>query len=210
MAAPRWRERLFALFFLAHVPLTALIDSQPLLPAGLLPPALTELLQWYATTFRDPLMLQPPAWFKAFIYCEALLQLPFFPIAAYAFLKGWCKAGVRARPVRCCRVTPAFCTAGVEVWVSNGRQGCTSGALPSSHGKSHVRQQNRTRVAGNRGHHYRPGELQAFTWDQHHGLTSGVLPREISSRYSLCYLKRLRCHHCSVFPQRQIVFLGCY
>uniref|UniRef100_A0A8V5GA97 Uncharacterized protein n=1 Tax=Melopsittacus undulatus TaxID=13146 RepID=A0A8V5GA97_MELUD len=55
---------------------------------------LTELLQWYATTFRDPLMLQPPEWFKAFIYCEAFLQLPFFPIAAYAFLKGWCKASV--------------------------------------------------------------------------------------------------------------------
>ncbi|KAM8991680.1 sigma intracellular receptor 2 [Guaruba guarouba] len=90
-AAPRWRERLFALFFLAHVPLTALIDSQPLLPAGLLPPPLTELLQWYATTFRDPLMLQPPEWFKAFIYCEAFLQLPFFPIAAYAFLKGSCR-----------------------------------------------------------------------------------------------------------------------
>lgn len=33
-------------------------------------------------------MLQPPEWFKAFIYCEAFLQLPFFPVAAYAFLKG--------------------------------------------------------------------------------------------------------------------------
>uniref|UniRef100_A0A8C9F082 EXPERA domain-containing protein n=1 Tax=Pavo cristatus TaxID=9049 RepID=A0A8C9F082_PAVCR len=50
---------------------------------------LTELLHWYATTFRDPMMLHPPAWFKAFIYCEAALQLPFFPVAAYAFLKGW-------------------------------------------------------------------------------------------------------------------------
>lgn len=82
---------------------------------------LTELLQWYATTFRDPLMLQPPEWFKAFIYCEAFLQLPFFPIAAYAFLKGWCKASVGARPVRCCHAVPVFCAAGVEVWVSNGR-----------------------------------------------------------------------------------------
>lgn len=34
------------------------------------------------------MMLQPPEWFKAFIYCEAFLQLPFFPVAAYAFLKG--------------------------------------------------------------------------------------------------------------------------
>ncbi|XP_008629291.1 PREDICTED: transmembrane protein 97 [Corvus brachyrhynchos] len=37
------------------------------------------------------MMLQPPEWFKAFIYCEAFLQLPFFPVAAYAFLKGGCR-----------------------------------------------------------------------------------------------------------------------
>ncbi|NXW68037.1 SGMR2 protein, partial [Hirundo rustica] len=90
-AAPRWRERLFALYFLSHIPITALIDLQPLLPAGIAPRALTDLLQQYATAFRDPMMLQPPEWFKAFIYCEAFLQLPFFPVAAYAFLKGGCR-----------------------------------------------------------------------------------------------------------------------
>ncbi|NXI60132.1 SGMR2 protein, partial [Chloroceryle aenea] len=61
---------------------------------------LTELLQWYAAAFRDPMMLQPPAWFKAFIYCEALLQLPFFPVAAYAFLKGWYRTRVGTCPVQ--------------------------------------------------------------------------------------------------------------
>ncbi|KAM6296476.1 sigma intracellular receptor 2 [Aegotheles albertisi] len=90
-AAPRWRERLFALYFLSHVPITVLLDLQPLLPARLHPQALTEVLQWYVTTFRDPLMLRPPEWFQAFMYCEALLQLPFFPVAAYAFFKGGCK-----------------------------------------------------------------------------------------------------------------------
>ncbi|KFW85605.1 Transmembrane protein 97, partial [Manacus vitellinus] len=88
----RWRERLFALYFLSHIPITALIDLQPLLPMcwfGF--PKLTDLLQQYATSFRDPMMLQPPEWFKAFIYCEAFLQLPFFPVAAYAFLKGGCR-----------------------------------------------------------------------------------------------------------------------
>ncbi|NXP80684.1 SGMR2 protein, partial [Ramphastos sulfuratus] len=90
-ACPRWRERLFALYFLSHIPITVLIDLQALLPDGLHPPSLTELLQWYAATFKDPMMLQPPEWFKAFIYCEALLQLPFFPVAVYAFLKGGCK-----------------------------------------------------------------------------------------------------------------------
>ncbi|NWI12953.1 SGMR2 protein, partial [Crypturellus soui] len=92
MAAPtRLLEWLFALYFLSHIPITVLIDLQPLLPGGLYPESLTELLQWYAVTFRDPMMLQPPEWFKSFIFCEAFLQLPFFPIAAYAFLKGGCK-----------------------------------------------------------------------------------------------------------------------
>ncbi|KFU94296.1 Transmembrane protein 97, partial [Chaetura pelagica] len=52
---------------------------------------LTEVLQGYAASFRDPMMLQPPEWFQAFMYCEAFLQLPFFPVAAYAFLKGGCR-----------------------------------------------------------------------------------------------------------------------
>ncbi|XP_075024331.1 sigma intracellular receptor 2 [Calonectris borealis] len=90
-AGPRWRERLFALYFLSHIPITLLVDLPALLPAGLRPRGLTELLQWYAATFRDPMMLQPPEWFKAFIYCEAFFQMPFFPVAVYAFLKGGCK-----------------------------------------------------------------------------------------------------------------------
>ncbi|XP_071621031.1 sigma intracellular receptor 2 [Heliangelus exortis] len=90
-AAPRWRERLFGLYFLSHIPITLLIDLQPLLPAGIYPQGLTEALQWYGAAFRDPMMLQPPEWFQAFMYSEAFLQLPFFPVAAYAFLKGGCR-----------------------------------------------------------------------------------------------------------------------
>lgn len=49
---------------------------------------LRNLLHWYAAEFKDPMMMDPPAWFKSFVFCEALVQLPFFPVAAYAFLKG--------------------------------------------------------------------------------------------------------------------------
>ncbi|CAM4575443.1 unnamed protein product, partial [Lepidochelys olivacea] len=81
-------EWVFALYFLTHIPITLLIDLQALVPgAGIHPQSLTELLKWYAVTFKDPMMLEPPAWFKSFVYCEAFLQMPFFPIAAYAFLK---------------------------------------------------------------------------------------------------------------------------
>ncbi len=49
---------------------------------------LRDLMRWYAQEFKDPMVMDPPEWFKSFVYCEALIQLPFFPIAAYAFLKG--------------------------------------------------------------------------------------------------------------------------
>ena len=50
---------------------------------------LKDLLRWYAEEFKDPMVVDPPTWFKSFILCEALVQLPFFPVAAYAFFKGW-------------------------------------------------------------------------------------------------------------------------
>lgn len=54
---------------------------------------LKDLLKWYTGEFKDPMMLDPPYWFKSFILSEALLQLPFFPVAAYAFLKGQSTVG---------------------------------------------------------------------------------------------------------------------
>ncbi|KAL8199279.1 UNVERIFIED_CONTAM: hypothetical protein K2H54_039158 [Gekko kuhli] len=88
--ATRALERLFALYFLAHIPVTLLLDAQAL-SSRFHPPPLAEVLGWYTASFKDPLMAQCPAWFKSFIYCEVFLQLPFFPVAAYAFWKGNCK-----------------------------------------------------------------------------------------------------------------------
>ncbi|KAM3849623.1 sigma intracellular receptor 2 [Diretmus argenteus] len=84
-------EIIFFLYFASHIPITLFLDLQALLPEHVYPQALRDLLKWYGEDFHDPLMLQPPFWFKSFIFCEALLQLPFFPVAAYAFLKGGCK-----------------------------------------------------------------------------------------------------------------------
>ncbi|KAM9469157.1 sigma intracellular receptor 2 [Clarias gariepinus] len=84
-------EIVFFLYFASHVPITLFIDLQALLPEHVYPQALRDVLHWYAAEFKDPMVLAPPAWFKSFIFCEALVQLPFFPIAAYAFLKGNCK-----------------------------------------------------------------------------------------------------------------------
>ena len=47
-----------------------------------------ELKSWYCRKFKDSMMVDPPAWFKTFIYCEFLFQFPFFFAASYAFIKG--------------------------------------------------------------------------------------------------------------------------
>ncbi|CAL8336395.1 unnamed protein product [Boreogadus saida] len=62
-----------------------------LLPDQVYPNVLKDLLGWYAEEFKDPMVVDPPTWFKSFILCEALVQMPFFPVAAYAFFKGGCK-----------------------------------------------------------------------------------------------------------------------
>ncbi|XP_030009027.1 sigma intracellular receptor 2 [Sphaeramia orbicularis] len=84
-------EVIYFLYFASHIPITLCIDLQALLPAQVYPQWLKYLVQWYAGAFRDPMVVAPPAWFGSFIVCEALLQLPFFPVAAYAFWKGGCR-----------------------------------------------------------------------------------------------------------------------
>uniref|UniRef100_UPI00398F0481 sigma intracellular receptor 2 n=1 Tax=Pristiophorus japonicus TaxID=55135 RepID=UPI00398F0481 len=86
----RLLEWVFFFYFFTHIPITLAIDLQALLPEWLYPPALQGLLKWYAAQFKDPMIMDPPAWFNACILCEALLQMPFFPVAAYAFYKGSC------------------------------------------------------------------------------------------------------------------------
>ncbi|XP_030632697.1 sigma intracellular receptor 2 [Chanos chanos] len=84
-------EMIFFIYFASHIPITLFIDFQALLPEHFYPQMLKDLLRWYATEFKDPMMMDPPIWFKSFVFCEALVQFPFFPFAAYAFLKGGCR-----------------------------------------------------------------------------------------------------------------------
>ncbi|XP_077474895.1 sigma intracellular receptor 2 [Stigmatopora argus] len=87
----RFLEIIYFFYFISHIPITLFIDLQLVLPTCLYPQTLRNLLKWYSNEFNDPLLLHPPEWFKSLIVCEALLQMPFFPIAAYAFLKGSCR-----------------------------------------------------------------------------------------------------------------------
>ncbi|KAL7848805.1 hypothetical protein SRHO_G00204280 [Serrasalmus rhombeus] len=87
----RFLEIIFFFYFATHIPITLFIDLQALVPEHVYPQALKDVLHWYAADFKDPMVLDPPFWFKSFIFCEALVQLPFFPVAAYAFMKGNCR-----------------------------------------------------------------------------------------------------------------------
>ncbi|XP_062031648.1 sigma intracellular receptor 2 [Lepus europaeus] len=87
----RFLECLMGLYFLTHIPITLFLDLQMVLPEELYAVEFRNLLQWYAEEFRDPLVQDPPEWFKSFVFCELVFQLPFFPIAAYAFFKGSCR-----------------------------------------------------------------------------------------------------------------------
>ncbi|KAL0597318.1 Sigma intracellular receptor 2 [Plecturocebus cupreus] len=94
MGAPATRrcvEWLLGLYFLTHIPITLFMDLQAVLPHELYPVEFRNLMKWYAKEFKDPLLQEPPAWFKSFLFSELVFQLPFFPIATYAFLKGSCK-----------------------------------------------------------------------------------------------------------------------
>lgn len=91
LSARRGLEWLLGFYFLSHIPITLFMDLQAVLPRELYPDELTKLQKWYAKEFKDPLIQDPPSWFKSFLFCELVFQLPFFPIATYAFFKGGCK-----------------------------------------------------------------------------------------------------------------------
>ena len=78
--------RTVVLVFLGtHIPATLMMDSQALLPPAIVPGFMKSLLDFHVRTNSDPLMADPPAWFKSFILFELLFQLPFFFIGFKAF-----------------------------------------------------------------------------------------------------------------------------
>lgn len=76
----------FLCFFMSHIPITLIIDGQAFFPRHYYPKILQDIVDWYATTFKDKLMQHPPPnWFSSLVAIEVLFQLPFFFVAVYAF-----------------------------------------------------------------------------------------------------------------------------
>ena len=89
-------SRLLAPFLCADEPRTASNLPQPtqtstltpVLPRAWYPAWATAAFDWYGATYGDPLILGQPAWFKALVWVEVLLQLPFFFVGAAWFAAG--------------------------------------------------------------------------------------------------------------------------
>ncbi|KAJ3210371.1 Transmembrane protein 97 [Dinochytrium kinnereticum] len=71
-------DLLFLFYFVIHVPITLLIDIQPLSPPTLHPPAIKALMNTYLNISGDFLMATSPTWFLSILWCELLIQFPFF------------------------------------------------------------------------------------------------------------------------------------
>jgi len=47
-----------------------------------------ELGKQYVAQFKDPYFLNPPSWYKALVFSEILVQMPFCVVASIAMLLG--------------------------------------------------------------------------------------------------------------------------
>jgi EXPERA (EXPanded EBP superfamily) len=62
---------------------TLIVDGQVLFPKHWYPSILHDLLAFHISYFNDPLMKDPPLWFRSMVFMEYLIQLPFFFVACY-------------------------------------------------------------------------------------------------------------------------------
>jgi EXPERA (EXPanded EBP superfamily) len=68
-------------FFASHIVFTLIVDGQIIFPQHWYPSILQDLLAFHISYFNDPLMKDPPLWFRSMIFMEYLIQLPFFFVA---------------------------------------------------------------------------------------------------------------------------------
>mmetsp|Transcript_39657 Transcript_39657/g.55067 ORF Transcript_39657/g.55067 Transcript_39657/m.55067 type:complete len:169 (+) Transcript_39657:109-615(+) len=81
---------LAVIWFMTHIPITLFMDSQIVLPRSAFPDAALQVGDWYVSMTHDPIVRAAPAWARGLVWCELLLQLPFFFVAARAYAKGAC------------------------------------------------------------------------------------------------------------------------
>ncbi|KAJ1953767.1 Transmembrane protein 97 [Dipsacomyces acuminosporus] len=86
--AGRRLDFVYFVYFAAHIPITIFVDIVPLLPVGCIPAPLLALNSFLTGQLRDPFMIVGSqrtdlTWFRSFLFCELLFQLPFLFYAAW-------------------------------------------------------------------------------------------------------------------------------
>ncbi|KAH9921688.1 transmembrane protein 6/97 [Epithele typhae] len=95
----RPRDFAYLLFFAIHIPATLLIDLQSIYPKAWVPAAIAALPRYYVDMSGDPLIgsamgyfgpsqQQTYEWLRAFMFLEAVFQLPTFVLGIRGLWKG--------------------------------------------------------------------------------------------------------------------------
>lgn len=84
-------DLIYFCYLISHIGATLALDSQTFLPTRCVPQALRDALASWVKMSNDPLLqgVHRPefAWFKSFMACEMILQLPIFVVGAVGLYK---------------------------------------------------------------------------------------------------------------------------
>ena len=83
-------DLIYAIYLITHIPPTLLLDLQAIYPPQWVPQLMKDMLSNYVELFKDPFLGSPSTmyWFKSFVICQALFQVPFFIIGAILLIRG--------------------------------------------------------------------------------------------------------------------------
>ncbi|KAF2836044.1 hypothetical protein M501DRAFT_997272 [Patellaria atrata CBS 101060] len=94
----RKKDLAYLVFFAHHLANALLIDLQPFYPAHLIPPWLSAIRTNYAVSYGDRFLLDPPPWFVAYTWVEALYHCPLSVWAVGALWRDDPKTPLRLLP----------------------------------------------------------------------------------------------------------------
>lgn len=75
-------------FSITHIIISVLIDSTVVIPQQYQLDIQKQISEYHVTTNNDILLLNAPAWLKAFVWLELIFQVPFFLVAAIGLIMG--------------------------------------------------------------------------------------------------------------------------
>jgi hypothetical protein len=92
-------EQFYLGFFILHIFTTLIMDCAPVFYHHVPIPLLKQLNEFYIDTFKDPIMsivshtpgnqvYASLAWFRSFLWCELVFQVPVFFYGVYCILQG--------------------------------------------------------------------------------------------------------------------------